>query len=610
MDQCIGHFKRNGLPDLIHGHYADAGYAGAQLARLLHVPFVFTGHSLGRVKRQRLIDQGGEKNRLNRKYHFRTRIEAEEVALETASMVVTSTSQEVEQQYELYDHYTPNRMEVIPPGVNLDAFQPPSKAAVNPRAKQLLEPFLRDPDKPIILAMARPDERKNLESLVRVYGENEDLQRLANLVIVMGTRDDVRSLPKAQRKVIRSVLTLIDVYDLYGKVAYPKQHLPSDVPELYRLAAASRGVFVNPALTEPFGLTLLEAAGSGVPIVATNDGGPRDIVANCQNGLLIDPLNDDEIAHALTRVLTEPEEWEQWSDNGLRGVNQHYAWKQHADRYVRDVIDILDHAEKPALRSDRQARRLPDFDRMIFADLDNTLTGDSEALEEFNDLLRSHDHIGFGISTGRNLEDARQLVAKLGLPTPDVLDTSVGTQLHYGEDLVPDKSWQQQIGFRWNREAIESLLSDVTGLFLQAPEEQSEFKISYRIDPSIAPRVNELKKMLRAAKLRAKVILSLGAYLDVIPVRGGSDLSIRHLLFKWGFAPEQLLVAGDSGNDEGMLKGRALGVVVGNYSPELEKLRKHSRVYFADGKYARGVLEGIKYYNFLDKITIPNERAE
>jgi sucrose-phosphate synthase len=71
-----------------------------------------------------------------------------------------------------------------------------------------------------------------------------------------------------------------------------------------------------------------------------------------------------------------------------------------------------------------------------------------------------------------------------------------------------------------------------------------------------------------------------------------------------------LLVAGDSGNDEGMLKGRTLGVVVANYSPELEKLRKLPRIYFAQSSHARGIIEGIQYYNFLDKIEIPNERVE
>jgi sucrose-phosphate synthase len=99
-------------------------------------------------------------------------------------------------------------------------------------------------------------------------------------------------------------------------------------------------------------------------------------------------------------------------------------------------------------------------------------------------------------------------------------------------------------------------------------------------------------------------------YLDIIPVRGGSDMSIRHLLWKWGFSPDNVLVAGDSGNDAGMLLGRTLGVVVGNYSPELECLRDRPRVYFAKGLHARGIIEGIRYYQFLESIVIPNDRSE
>jgi sucrose-phosphate synthase len=104
--------------------------------------------------------------------------------------------------------------------------------------------------------------------------------------------------------------------------------------------------------------------------------------------------------------------------------------------------------------------------------------------------------------------------------------------------------------------------------------------------------------------------MSLGMYLDVIPVRGGSDLSMRHVLWKWGFAPEHVLVAGDSGNDAGMLLGRTLGVVVANHSEELNELKDSPRVYFAQASHAAGILEGIKYYNFLDKIVIPNDRNE
>ncbi len=213
----------------------------------------------------------------------------------------------------LYDHYVPSRMEVIPPGVDLTAFSPAGADWPEPPILAKIGRFLKDPDKPMILTMARPDERKNLEKLVEVYGKSEQLQEHANLVMVMGARDDLRELPKGQQQVIRNVIYLIDKYDLYGKVAYPKHHLPNDIADLYRVAAKGRGVFINPALTEPFGLTLLEAGATGLPIVATNDGGPRDIIANCNNGLLVDPLDGEAIEKALLRVLTEPEQWEQWS---------------------------------------------------------------------------------------------------------------------------------------------------------------------------------------------------------------------------------------------------------------------------------------------------------
>jgi sucrose-phosphate synthase len=609
IDQTLVHFRRHGLPNVIHGHYADAGYAGAQLARLLHIPFVFTGHSLGRVKRQRLSLGKSSAESLERKYKFNQRIEAEEIALETASMVVTSTNQEVVQQYELYDHYQPGRMEVIPPGVDLTNFSPPGDQWERPGIADDIDRFLREPDKPSILTMARPDERKNLEMLVRVYGESEELRRRANLVMILGTRDDFRELPRGQQTVIGNVLHLIDKYDLYGKVAYPKTHQPSEVPDLYRLTARGHGVFINPALTEPFGLTLLEAGATGLPIVATNDGGPRDIISNCENGMLIDPLDPDEIERALLRVLTEPELWQRWSQNGIDGTRKHYSWSNHAERYLRDLNDILSHQTPPEVIN-RTERRLPEFDRLIVTDLDNTLTGDDESLERFKELINSQKNIGFGIATGRRLDSAMHMIETLGLPQPDLIDTDAGTQLHYGSDLTPDRSWQKSIGYAWKPDEIVRVLSDVEGLYRQSDEHQSDFKISYELDMKVGPSFSKIKTMLREAGVRARVLLSLGMFVDIIPVRGGSDYSMRHVLWKWGFAPEHVLVAGDSGNDIGMLLGRTLGVVVGNHSKELNRLKNRPRVYFAKAPHAAGILEGIEYYNFTDQIVIPNDRND
>ena len=611
VDQCLNYFQRtNRVPDIIHGHYADAGYGGGQLARLLGIPFVFTGHSLGRVKKERPIESGLSQEKIEQRYNIARRIEAEEFALETCSLICTSTHQEVHDQYERYEHYVPERMEVIPPGVDLAAFRPPRPDDKRAEVNRVIDAFLDDPSKPIILAMARPDERKNLEMLVKVYGESPQVQRAANLVIIMGNRDDLRNMPPGQRTVLNNILVLIDVYNLYGKVAYPKTHQPAEVPDLYRMVTRSKGAFVNVAMTEPFGLTLLEAAASGAPVVATNDGGPSDIIANCKNGLLVDPFDENAIEKALMHMLLEPEQWSQWSKAGFENVHHHYSWERHVERYLRDIKEVLAHSDDvPKIARGRKTRRLPQIDRLILADIDNTLTGDDDAMQAFFELIASaEENIGFGIATGRRYEDVIELMDRYEIPNPEVLITSVGTEIYYGKNYTLDRSWQEHINFRWEPDQIREILSGVDGMFIQEDNEQSQYKISYRVDFSIAPSLANIRRLLRENGIRAKIIQSLGMFVDIIPFRAGSGSSVRHMAFKWGFPLEHILVAGDSGNDEEMLSGNTLGVVVGNYSQELEKLRKYPRVYFAEANHAAGIVEGIQYYNFLDKIEIPNEK--
>lgn len=610
VDHMIAYFRRGGrLPDILHGHYADAGQAGAQLSRLLGIPFVFTGHSLGRIKRERLLAQGKPAEELERKYCLRTRVEAEEYALETASLVVASTFQEVEEQYQRYDHYVPERMEVIPPGVDLSLFSTDLSSGNHPEVGARIERFLADPKKPPILAMARPDERKNLETLVRIFGESQELRDRANLVLILGTREDIRQMESGPRRVMTNILTLIDTYDLYGHIAYPKYHSPDEVPLLYRYVAERRGVFVNAALTEPFGLTLLEAAASGVPIVATNDGGPRDILANCRNGLLVDPLDREAIEKSLLSVLDDPARYEEWVESGAKGARLHYSWQHHVERYVREITDLHRQARDPVVDfAANRRRRLPNFDRLFIADIDNTLTGDDEALRALIAELEKHQDVtGFGIATGRSLEDVRNLLGDLDLPTPDVVISSAGTEIHYGANLVPDRSLERHIRFQWKPDRVREVLADIPGVNLQDEKDQSYTKISYQIDPERSPSVAEIRRRLRANGMRIKAILSHGIFLDIIPSRAGAGVCIRHLGIKWGFAPERMLVAGDSGNDEEMLRGGTLGVVVGNHAPELNSLRGRPRILFTEGHHAWGLLEGIRYYDFFGNIRIPND---
>jgi sucrose-phosphate synthase len=589
------------LPNVIHSHYADAGYVGLRIAHRLGVPLVHTGHSLGRVKRRRLLASGLKRAELEARYAISRRIEAEEETLAAARLVIASTHNEVEDQYARYDYYQPERMAVIPPGTDLKRFYPSDGTERDAPIRQAIAKFLREPDRPMILALSRPDERKNISSLLRAYGRSPELQAMANLVIVAGNRDDLREMSSGAQDVLRDILELIDYYDLYGKIAYPKRHRADDVPIIYRIAADTRGVFVNPALTEPFGLTLIEAAASGLPIVATEDGGPQDIVRNCQNGLLVDPLDTDAIRIALLRVLADAERWSEYAQRGVSGAHEHYSWRAHAEAYLDRVEPIL--REQPPAPESRPPVLAPgsrDIDRALIVELDQALLGDEGALAQLNDLMGGHrKQAAFGIATGRGLESTLKVLKQHGLARPDVIVAGLGTEIYHGPQLVGDYAWAVHIDHQWNPAALRRILDELPGLELQPKSEQLRFKLSYYIDPAKAPDVEEINRLLRQGEQVVNAVLSYGQFLDLIPVRASKGSAVRHLADQWEIPLERILVAGGTRADEDMMRGNTLGVVVANpHREELSGLSAVEGVYFSEGPYARGILEAIDHYDF------------
>ena len=606
-DNALNHIRElEQAPSIIHSHYADAGYIGVRLAGQLGIPLVHTGHSLGRVKRSRLLANGLKLAQIEERYNISRRIQAEEDTLGTADLVITSTSQEIEEQYDLYDHYQPEQMRVIPPGTDLDYFLPPDGTESESRIAGELKRFLNEPERPIILALSRPDERKNIASLVEAYGESETLQKMANLVIVAGNRDDIREMDSGAENVLTDLLLLIDQYDLYGRVAYPKHHQPDEVPVLYRLAAASHGVFVNPALTEPFGLTLIEAAASGLPIVATEDGGPTDIIGNCKNGYLIDPLDIEAIATTLIQVMEDKKVWQRLAENGLKGVRKHYSWPAHAKEYLDQLRPLLEGSDLPskAITSRRPMRY---HDRAIFSDLDQNLLGDPDSLAEFSKTIRGQRKSAtFGIATGRRLDSALRVIRRYRIPQPDVLITSLGTEIHYAPNLTKDTAWSKHIDHLWTPKVVRQTLAELPGIKLQVKGEQSKFKISYFIDQDQAPSVDEIASLLHQEDQTVNLSLSFGQFLDITPVRASKGFALRYFAGQWNIPLEHVLAAGGSGADEDMMLGNTLAVVVGNrHEEELSSLDEIDNIYFAEKPYAQGILEAIDYYDFFNECRVP-----
>jgi sucrose-phosphate synthase len=609
--------KERDIPDIVHGHYADGGYVARELAGFFGVPFVFTGHSLGKTKKERLLAQGADKEELNRKFRIDHRIEVEERLLAAADLVVTSTGQEKEEQFGLYANQALPCYAVIPPGIDLDRFYPfyhdrfpdsrEREKTLFARASitRELERFFQHPDRPMILMLCRPDKRKNIQGLVKAYGESPELQAMANLAVFAGIRKDISEKEDSERDVLTDMLLLLDRYNLYGKMAIPKKHdFEIEVPELYRIAALKRGVFVNPALTEPFGLTLLEALACGLPIVATDNGGPRDIVANCDSGTLVDPRNTTAIAGAIRDILVHPETWETYSRNGILKTREVYSWQNHAATYLKQMS---------ALRSGKvirsaQAERLPAavgkkfsaFDTLLVTDIDNTLIGgparDRAALMDL--LEKQSGKVGFGVATGRMFDSTLDILKTNGIPLPDVIVSCVGSQINYGPSLSPDRGWETHISREWKPAGIKACMESLDFVRPQEPGVQGAFKLSYIMEPG-QNRLARIHDLLTRNRLRYSLIYSHQRYLDILPFRASKGKAVRYLSYKWEIPLNRFLVCGDSGNDAEMLSGDTRGVVVANYSPELESLKSNRTVYFSKKGHAAGIMDGMRRYGLI-----------
>lgn len=622
VDNLIEFFRTEGrVPDLLHGHYADGGYVATEIAAYFQIPLVFTGHSLGRNKEEYLLGSGVSPERIQEYYAMEERISQEERTIRKADMVITSTYYEKDELYSIYENRAVEKFRVIPPGLDLQKFFPyyhyeiqdplisEEQKLVQFRMMRELQRFFINPEKPIILALCRPDARKNIDLLIELYGKDKDLQAIANLAIFAGIRDDINTMEEGEKQVLTDMLLLMDRYDLYGKMAIPKHHNPErDVPELYRIAALKRGVFISAAALENFGLTFIEASAVGLPFIGTDKGGVQDIMQNCGCGMLVDIENHQAITAAIHKILTNSDLWDSLSQQGVKRIREVYNWQAHCDTYLKELERVVaEHKAKksPSLRYEQSmAQRLSTIDHLLVSDIDNTLTGNAKAIEELKEILtKQHASLGFAVATGRSIESAKEVLKYYGLPTPDIIIAGVGAQIFYGESLFEDKGWARYIRRRWHPARIRALMGEFGELVPQPFLDTSrESRVSYYVghEGDEEALLSRLKKALDREKLAYHMVFSHEEFLDILPYRASKGAAVEHLIRKWHLDGKAVITAGDSGNDKDMFLKNIPGIVVANHEPVLATLKKMKNIYFASTPYAEGVIEGLRHFKVIE----------
>jgi len=255
--------------------------------------------------------------------------------------------------------------------------------------------------------------------------------------------------------------------------------------------------------------------------------------------------------------------------------------------------------------------------QLFVTDLDNTLIGDNESLEQLNRILQTHRR-QFGTkivyATGRSLFLYQQLFQDQPMLMPDALICSVGTEVYLDpENGEIDQDWANWLSQNWERDKIlELTINQFPELIPQSNSEQGYFKISFYLSSERTQEsLTQLKQTLLEHHLDVKVIYSSSQDVDLVPTQADKGLAVQFLQRKWEINDSQTVVCGDSGNDIALFSaGNPYGILVGNAQPELRKWYQQYQTnyrYLANQFYAAGILEGLSYFNLLELSKLKND---
>ena len=357
-------------PDFVIGNYSDGNLVATIMAHQLGVTQCNIAHALEKTK-YLLSDLHWQDHEAE--HHFAVQYTADLMAMNTADFIITSTYQEIAGtadsvgQYESYSSFSLPRLyrvisgidcfdpkfNIVSPGADPRIFFPYFDEARRPEEiREEIEAMvygspdcafrglLSDRDKPLLFSMSRLDRIKNMAGLVEWYAQNEELRKTANLLIVGGRLRVEESNDRDEREQIERTHWLFDEYGLEGSVRWVEMQTDkTKVGEFYRFAADQRGAFVQPALFEAFGLTVVEAMSSGLPTFATRFGGPLEIIQDGISGFHVDPTQGGESAQKildfLQRCEKDPDVWDAISKAGIERVEERYNWQLYASTLLK-----------------------------------------------------------------------------------------------------------------------------------------------------------------------------------------------------------------------------------------------------------------------------------
>jgi D-inositol-3-phosphate glycosyltransferase len=317
-----------GWYDLVHSHYWLSGQVGWLAADRWHVPLVHTMHTMAKVKNASLADGDTPEPPV--------RVIGEEQVVAAADRLLANTRDEAAQLVRLYEA-SPGRVEVVPPGVDLDVFSPGGPEARRTARRRLGLP----PHAHLLLFVGRIQPLKAPDILVRAAAEllRAEPSRRDDLVVAVVGGPSGTGLDRPEElQMLSRDLGLDDV------VRFHRPAQRAVLAEWYRAA----DLVVVPSHSESFGLVAVEAQACGTPVVAARVGGLVTAVRDGETGSLVDGHDPARWARAIGDLL----------DDDARRHAMQAAAVRHAAAFGWDVtVDSTLEVYAAAMREHGSARR-------------------------------------------------------------------------------------------------------------------------------------------------------------------------------------------------------------------------------------------------------------
>lgn len=308
--------------DIIYAHYWLSGLAAHSLRRVWDIPIMQMFHTLAEMK-NRVAQTPAEREPDQR-------VNCESEVMRFVDRLIAATPLEKNQMTWLYGA-TPNKIAIVPPGVDLDRFKPLDQG----RARQYLDV---SPDHQMILFVGRIQPLKGIDTLIKALAilkmREPAIAKNVCVAIIGGDPNPDSELERAEFERLNSLRAELGLDDLVTFLGAKDQ----DTLVYYYSAAE---IVVMPSHYESFGMVALEAMACGVPVIASDVGGLSFSIEDGFNGYLVPGRNPQALAEKIILILKHRVLRDQLSEQAHSWV-KHYSWVNIAGEILEVFEDTVE----------------------------------------------------------------------------------------------------------------------------------------------------------------------------------------------------------------------------------------------------------------------------